>query len=45
MELWEKIEQLLKNLWDKLYKFLIGDIMGDEVNPDWFIGDEATKEE
>lgn len=40
MELWNKIEAILIKLWNKLYEFLIGDILGEEINPDFFIPEE-----
>lgn len=40
MEIWYEIEKILIKLWNKLYQLLIGDILGEEVNPDWFIPEE-----
>ncbi len=40
MEIWNEIEKILIKLWNALYKFLIGDILGEEVNPDWFLPEE-----
>lgn len=44
MEMWLEIKKVLIKLWNELYKFLIGDILGEEVNPDWFIPEEETEE-
>jgi len=40
MEIWYEIKKILIKLWNELYKFLIGDIMDEEVNPDWFLPEE-----
>lgn len=40
MEIWYEIEKILIKLWNKLYDFLIGNILGEEVNPDWYIPEE-----
>ncbi len=40
MEIWYEIEKILIKLWNKLYEFLIGDILGEEINPDFYIPEE-----
>ena len=40
MEIWYEIEKILIKLWNKLYQLLIGDILGEEVNPEWFLPEE-----
>lgn len=43
MEIWAEIKRILEKLWDELYKFLVGDIMGEELNEDWFITDQTAQ--
>ena len=40
MEIWYEIEKILIKLWNKLYELLIGDILGEEINPDFYIPEE-----
>ena len=40
MEMWKEIEKILIKLWNKLYQMLVGDILGEEVNPDFFLPEE-----
>ena len=40
MEIWKEIEKILIKLWNDLYDFLIGRILGEEVNPDWYLPEE-----
>ena len=40
MEIWYEIEKILIKLWNMLYVKVIGEILGEEVNPDWFLPEE-----
>ena len=40
MEMWKEIEKILIKLWNMFYVKVIGEILGEEVNPDWFLPEE-----
>lgn len=39
MDIWATIERIFNILWNRLY-YLLADIFGEEVNPDWLLPEE-----